>query len=188
MVESRMSELPPRALVGLLLLVVSQAWAAPARALPPDQPQVPKAADTQATSHTETTGCLAKGSTPTRRKARSSPTASSSIVVQHHFRHACCLKGSVSTTVEDGYVDVVERLSGKGCRCLCTSELRTTIPLPPGKYRLTVRLDDRGTRRNVTMPRLPVVLAPGQSLVVPVNELLPPGQPIPARDDDVVPF
>jgi hypothetical protein len=86
--------------------------------------------------------------------------------VRHDLEHACCVTSRVATTVTGQDVEVVETLSGKRCRCLCTSTLRTSIPVFPGTYRLTVWLDDHGTRTRITVPDLRVVVTAQKSPLV----------------------
>ena len=65
-------------------------------------------------------------------------TTSAGVVVSHKVRHACCLKGSVETSVEGNVVTVREQLTGNPCRCLCGSGIETNVPLAPGNYDVKV--------------------------------------------------
>jgi hypothetical protein len=152
--------------------------ASPARPSPPEpgpppagQPAKPTPAPAaSARSHTETSGCLEKHPEPSRREIEPTRTTGEGIVVQHNLEHACCVTSQVATTVTGQDVEVVETLSGKRCRCLCTSTLRTSIPVSPGTYRLTVWLDDHGTRTRITAPDLRVVVTAGKSYLVSLGE------------------
>lgn len=67
------------------------------------------------------------------------------LLVSHSIHHACCLKGDVETSVEGNRVTVRELLSGKPCRCICSSTLTTRIPLLPGEYSVDVVVETNGT-------------------------------------------
>lgn len=62
------------------------------------------------------------------------------VLVAHQLSHACCLKAEVTPTIENGVVTVAEKLSGKPCRCMCSSTIKTAVGLAPGSYELGVRL------------------------------------------------
>jgi hypothetical protein len=63
------------------------------------------------------------------------------VVVSHAFRHACCLRSRILPRFSERTVVVSEKLSGTPCRCMCSSRLRTTVGLAPGKWTVVVDLD-----------------------------------------------
>jgi hypothetical protein len=156
-----------------VLLLASPAWSSPSDAGAPHADQPAKTTGVEAASvrsHTETSGCLAKRATRSKRGLEPSRAIGRGIVVQHGFEHACCLTGRVATTVTGLDIEVVETLSGKPCRCLCTSTLRTSIPVAPGSYHLAVWLDNRGVRTRITAPDLRVVVTAGKSRLISLGE------------------
>jgi hypothetical protein len=155
-----------------VLLLASPAQASPAdagapHADPPANTAVPAAS---VRSHTETSGCLAKRTRRSKEEPASPRATDRGIVVQHGFEHACCLTGRVTTTVTGLDIEVVETLSGRPCRCLCRSTLRTSIPVAPGSYRLAVWLDNRGARTRITAPNLRVVVTAGKARLISLGE------------------
>ncbi len=66
------------------------------------------------------------------------------ILVNHSLHHPCCLAGKVETTVEKSHVTVREVLSGNVCRCMCSSNLVTRIPVLPGEYTVDVVVETNG--------------------------------------------
>jgi len=112
--------------------------------------------------HTAVEGCLAAGSEaeaarfPARPATRTlAPTVTvaavaGGAVVTHQVSHACCLRAEVTTRSEERTVTVLETLSGKACRCMCASTLRTRLGLAPGAWTVAVELDlgaGQGRRR-----------------------------------------
>jgi hypothetical protein len=143
-------------LTASLLAYTTPAWSAPsAPASPPSGPQPANTAKGAKAPHslTEISGCLAQRSQQPMRKRELPNRKHGAILVEHALRHACCLKGKVETKVSGEAVEVMESLRGNPCRCMCSSTLRTRVPLPPGTYRLTVWLDNRGKRQRLTQPR-----------------------------------
>jgi len=69
------------------------------------------------------------------------------VTVVHDLDHACCLTAEVDTKVAGTTVEIVEKLSGSPCRCLCHSTLSTAIGLAPGDYELVVILQQLGGSR-----------------------------------------
>ena len=186
-----MRSVHPGYLSTLLLFAVARAWAAP-DAGAPVRPRVEKTTEVSLPSRTEVTGCLARGGSSSRAKRSAGSQTATGIVVQHDFRHACCLQGRVATTVSGSHIDVVETLSGKPCRCLCTSGLRTTIPLRPGTYHLSVWLEERGARQRITAPDLRIVVRAGPARVISLgdgDEVHPhPKKPPSAEQPDPTPI
>lgn len=66
------------------------------------------------------------------------------VVLTHPLRHACCLKGAVESVLKGRTLEVEETLSGKPCRCMCQSTIRTAVALPPGDYQVKLRLKEAG--------------------------------------------
>ena len=60
------------------------------------------------------------------------------LLITHQFAHPCCLRATLSATVEGATVRVSEVLGGKPCGCLCASRLRTAIALAPGRYSVEI--------------------------------------------------
>ena len=168
------------AVAGLLCLAAPAGAASPKPGPQPDG-QVEKPTRSPAASQTELSGCLAKRTAAVKRRAPAPRAAGSAIVVEHGLRHACCLAGKVETKVGGNSVEVVEHLRGTPCRCMCQSTLRTRIPLAPGVYRLTVWLDNRGTRERITADRLEVTVAAGQSQLVSLGEAGQQAKAAPSR-------
>jgi hypothetical protein len=83
------------------------------------------------------------------------------LVVSHKVRHACCLKGSVETSVEGSVVTVREQLTGSPCRCLCGSGIETTVPLAPGTYEVKV-IVEAATQKPREVASQQVTIAPPQ--------------------------
>jgi hypothetical protein len=73
--------------------------------------------------------------------------ASGGAVVVHKLAHACCLKGTVKTNIKGDKVAVMVDLTGKACRCMCSSTIKTTLSLSPGTYSVAVYVNDQGTGR-----------------------------------------
>ena len=63
------------------------------------------------------------------------------LLVTHRLAHACCLRSEVSTHVGAREVVILEKLSGVPCRCMCSSTLRTSAGLAPGRWDVAVDLD-----------------------------------------------
>lgn len=132
--------------------------AAPREPAPPVLIQVPT---TVGAANTTIEGCLAAATEADAQRFPPKPPTRSSLpvvtiakvpgglAITHRLMHACCLKGNVSTNVSGNSVIVSERLSGSPCRCMCTSALRTVVGLPPGAWRVSVDLDDRGRTQRV---------------------------------------
>jgi hypothetical protein len=66
------------------------------------------------------------------------------LVVSHALNHACCLKGTVTTSVEGKVIQVKELLSGIACRCMCSSTITTRVNAPPGDYTVVVSVAREG--------------------------------------------
>ena len=77
--------------------------------------------------------------------------------VTHVLSHACCLTARVEGKINDGIVEVTEYLDGQPCRCMCSSTIRFTMGLDPGRYTLRLTTSDRGKRK----------VHPDQEFVVP---------------------
>ncbi len=127
----------------------------PVRPRPPVEQQLSPGA-----SHTAVQGCLAVQSEseasrfPVPPPTRSAPppvtvtAVPGGILVVHELAHACCLKSEVATRVEGESVVVSERLTGTPCRCMCSSTLRTSVGLLPGRWSVALDLDrGRGPER-----------------------------------------
>jgi hypothetical protein len=69
------------------------------------------------------------------------------VVVVHRLAHACCLAAQVTARVEGGRYFVTERLTGKACRCVCESTIRTVLATPPGTHPLALDLYTSGGNR-----------------------------------------
>ncbi len=83
------------------------------------------------------------------------------VSVSHKVRHACCLKGAVSTSVEGNVVTVREQLTGSPCRCMCGSGIETLVPLPPGDYDVKVVVEAPNSKpREVASQRVSVKAVP----------------------------
>lgn len=63
------------------------------------------------------------------------------ILVTHELAHACCLRSDVKTATKKRTVVVTERLHGSPCRCMCSSTLRTSVGLSPGRWTVNVEVD-----------------------------------------------
>jgi hypothetical protein len=73
-----------------------------------------------------------------------------SITVIHDLTHNCCFEADVHTSVKGASVWVVEKLSGKVCRCMCNSTIRTDIELKKNTtYTVRVDVDENGVDRKV---------------------------------------
>lgn len=105
-------------------------------------------------SHTTVEGCLAvQGeseatrfpSPPVTRSGPPPPVTVAAVpgglLITHQLAHACCLQSKVSTRIEQRNVVVLETLSGTPCRCMCSSTLRTSAGLAPGRWNVAVDLD-----------------------------------------------
>ncbi|MHB8879865.1 MAG: hypothetical protein ACYC8T_39755, partial [Myxococcaceae bacterium] len=66
------------------------------------------------------------------------------VILSHELSHACCLKASVTSTLEGAKLTVRETLSGSPCRCMCQSTVKTAVGLSPGHYTLTLVQDGQG--------------------------------------------
>lgn len=66
------------------------------------------------------------------------------VLLSHEVAHACCLSATSSVAVEGTKVVVTETLSGKPCRCRCSSNLRTSVGLKPGKWQVEVKTVEPG--------------------------------------------
>ncbi len=71
-------------------------------------------------------------------------------LVTHPFSHSCCLKAEVSARIEGSHAIVLEKLTGKPCRCMCSSTLRTAVGLTPGWWTVVIDLDLGGKVKRVT--------------------------------------
>ncbi len=112
--------------------------------------------------HSSVTGCLTARNAAEAARFPSPPVTRSSVpavtvrpvpggaIVVHELAHACCLRGEVNTARSGRRVTVTERLTGKPCRCMCSSTLRTAVPLEPGRWTIEVELDQGRLRRLVT--------------------------------------
>jgi hypothetical protein len=77
-------------------------------------------------------------------------------VVTHPFEHGCCLKAVVDTKVKGTKVEIVERLVGEPCRCMCHSSIETTVGLTPGNYEVVVTLEVAGSRNEALRQKVTV--------------------------------
>ncbi|MCY1029888.1 hypothetical protein OV207_00330 [Corallococcus sp. BB11-1] len=68
------------------------------------------------------------------------------LLVEQPLDHECGLTAQVDSYLKDGTVTVTRTLSGKSCRCMCHSTVKTAVRLPPGTYTLRVVTLDHGTR------------------------------------------
>ncbi|MDJ0761831.1 MAG: hypothetical protein QNJ97_02485 [Myxococcota bacterium] len=77
----------------------------------------------------------------------------SGITVSHYLNHLCCLEASVKSAVTGTNITVEEQLSGTPCKCMCSSTIKTSVPLPlpmaNKTYKVTVTLDDQGNKKIV---------------------------------------
>lgn len=153
-------------IVSLLLLVVACRGAQSVEETPASNPAPPPPAarplippGTVGDSRTAIEGCLraekseaAGAAHPVSRShtvpVRVSITGTGAIVT-HELAHACCLEGEVDTKVEATRVIVRETLSGRACRCMCTSKLQTAVRLEPGDYTVAVLLSQSGEERQI---------------------------------------
>lgn len=62
------------------------------------------------------------------------------ILVSHELSHPCCLRAEVTARVQGPVLTVVETLSGRPCRCTCSSTVRTAVGAPPGRYTVELHL------------------------------------------------
>lgn len=112
-------------------------------------------------AHTTVEGCLGAANEreaarfPVPPVTRGAPTRTVTVVpvaggilVTHELAHACCLRSAITTRVERKRVVIAETLSGVPCRCMCSSTLRTSVGLGPGRWQVEVDLDrGRGAER-----------------------------------------
>jgi hypothetical protein len=106
-------------------------------------------------ARTTVEGCLArqdKGAAPAATRSASDPEESVQVSghpwgvqVRHVLRHACCLDGATSVTVEASSIVVRETLTGTPCRCICTSTLTSAVGAGIGSYAVTVILELPGS-------------------------------------------
>jgi hypothetical protein len=78
------------------------------------------------------------------------------IEVSHPVDHGCCLRSKVETKVAGAKVEVVERIVGDPCRCMCHSTIDTTVGLAPGDYEVIVTLVVSGNQSEELRQRVTV--------------------------------
>ena len=59
--------------------------------------------------------------------------------IHHAFEHLCCMQAHASIAQAGPEIHVTERISGKGCKCKCRSEVVVTLPITPGRHRVWIR-------------------------------------------------
>jgi hypothetical protein len=106
-------------------------------------------------------GCLAQADTseeagsrfpvppPTRGPAKANVAVEplgKGILVVHELAHGCCLTADVKSSLEGRTVTLTETLSGKSCRCRCSSTVRAAVGLLPGDYTLKVVTHEPGNK------------------------------------------
>lgn len=130
----------------------------------------PIAAPEPGKSSVRVVGCAAKPMAPEEAERRPPETRAfvpdrlgieavhGGVLIEHRVQHACCLTAAVDAQVREQVVTVQEVLSGKPCRCMCGSTLRTVVGLSPGSYSVHVRLDNVG--RMQELPEKVVTVGP----------------------------
>jgi hypothetical protein len=130
------------------------------------------------TSRSNVSGCLAAaelreqagGKHPvppvTRNAQKAGPrlvVVTGGIEVSHSLDHGCCLRSKVETKVAGAKVEVVERIVGDPCRCMCHSTIDTTVGLTPGDYEVIVTLVVSGNQSEELRQRVTVGSPRGNS-------------------------
>jgi hypothetical protein len=64
--------------------------------------------------------------------------------VSNNLTHACCTKVRVHVQRVTGQVNFFESVEGTPCGdgCMCTSEVQAAAGVPPGRYNVSLRLED----------------------------------------------
>lgn len=64
--------------------------------------------------------------------------------VSHNLTHACCTKAKIYVQRVVGQVNFIETVEGQPCGegCMCTSEVQASVGVPPGRYAVSLRLED----------------------------------------------
>ncbi len=71
------------------------------------------------------------------------------IVYTRSPRHLCCRKSELKYEFKENVINLYEVWSGKGCKCMCSSNIKATIGnLLPGAY--TVNVYESGTEPSGT--------------------------------------
>ena len=134
----------------------------PAAPTPPTPPK-PKSIE-QPKPETVLSGCLTNpaarsgggtratpGPERSQREGVSIAALGENIEVTYRLTHNCCHQAAVETSAGQGNrIEVVVKLSGNDCRCMCSSTVKTTIPAEKGKtYTVDVIYDKNGTQSKV---------------------------------------
>lgn len=69
--------------------------------------------------------------------------------VKHEVTHACCLKASVVSRIEERVAVITEKLTGVPCRCICGSTLTSLVALSPGAWKIAVDVDTNGSIQRI---------------------------------------
>lgn len=166
-----MSESPPmRLLIPLVLLAAAcssgkSATYVPApeaaqQQLPPPAPLPPPPALGPDQSVAKVMGC-SQSTSPSEQDAASwppmvqgtrAPSATevqlglqpAAVWVSHNLTHACCTKAKIYVQRVPGQVNFIEAVEGKPCGegCMCNSEVQAAVGVPPGRYAVSLRLED----------------------------------------------
>ncbi len=60
-----------------------------------------------------------------------------SVIYSRFVHHGCCRKAEVSTQLQGKIITIVEFWTGKICKCMCNSTIRSVIQkLPKGEYQV----------------------------------------------------
>ncbi|MGZ3479688.1 MAG: hypothetical protein ACXU81_05015 [Myxococcaceae bacterium] len=64
--------------------------------------------------------------------------------VSHNLTHSCCTKAKIYVQRVPGQVNFIETVEGKPCGdgCMCNSEVQAAVGVPPGRYAVSLRLED----------------------------------------------
>jgi len=64
--------------------------------------------------------------------------------LSHNLTHACCTKAKIYVQRVAGQVNFVEAIEGQPCGdgCMCTSEVQAAVGVPPGRYAVSLRVED----------------------------------------------
>ena len=64
--------------------------------------------------------------------------------VSNNLTHACCTKARVHVQRTEGQVSFFETVEGNACGdgCMCTSQIRAALGVPPGRYGVALRIED----------------------------------------------
>jgi hypothetical protein len=66
--------------------------------------------------------------------------AKEGLVIRGRFGHEGCLLPTAEVEVRGRLVTLTYRTSGRACRGVCESSIRTSVRLEPGMYRVAVRI------------------------------------------------